>query len=144
MGVGQGGRYLYSAACDMKNYFLIGSPELQSGSPQKAGHSDIMTTAHHHQTQLAPPVSRHIFIGISYALCQGGFCKLILVLVTGNLVASLNLGDEEGHRSVDPRAQTVTRVLGYVSTHAWGLHTEDARIFFKFKRSLCIPVFLEI
>lgn len=61
------------------------------------------------------------------------------------LVASLNLGDEEGPtRSVDQEPRQFARVLGYVSIHAWGLRTEDARIFFKFKRSLCVPVFLEI
>ena len=66
--------------------------------PQKGRHSDIMTlslpttTEHSWLLQFKTHFCWHILCTMSR-----WFCKLILVFVTCNLVASLNLGDEEGH-----------------------------------------------
>lgn len=76
MGVGEGGRYLYSAAFDMKNYFLIEVWAEVRFSPRKAD------TVISWRFPCPPPLntagsssSRHIFVDISYALCQGGFAN---------------------------------------------------------------------
>ena len=110
--------------------------------PQKGRHSDIMTlflpttTEHSWLLQFKAHFCWHILCTMSR-----WFCRLILVLVTGYLVASLNLGDEEGHSFSWPKSPDSRQGFGLCFSTCIGLAYWRCKNILQVQKEVCAFLF---
>lgn len=113
----------------MKSYSLIEVWAKSRFSPRKADtvipwHFLHSTTEHSWYLQLKVHFCWHLMYYVMVVLqTYFSFCHWQF-----NLYVQIWERKKVAH-SIDRRAQAVTRVFGYLSTHAYSLHIEDARIF---------------
>ena len=106
MGVGEGGRDLYSAAFDMKNYFLIEVWAEVRFSPRKA---DTVISWHF---SCPPPLNTgwllqfkaHFSWHILCIMSKVVFQTIFKFLSLATWLLCLNLGDKEGHSFTWPKS----------------------------------------